>query len=192
MDRRKFFKIGAGGTLLLFGAGSLRWIAGGYSSQLKSEETPICLSAKEFIIARSILETLLPEEEGFPSGVSLGLAQRLDEEIWALSPRLQSDLKNGLQVLEHGTLFQGHMSRFSSLSIQDRRDCYEGYLTGSNDLLQQIASGLKVMVHFFYYTMPQVWPKIGYEGPFVQGAMPAPSRAAYAELLTQRRSGKTV
>ncbi|MBN8701974.1 MAG: hypothetical protein J0M08_02855 [Bacteroidetes bacterium] len=187
MNRRRFFKLGAGGAVVLMGAGSLRWFALGYSSQLTSGETPIALSTKEFVIMKSIIEALLPDTKDFPNPIKMGLPQRLDEEIWALSERLKGDLKNGLQVIEHAPLLQGYTSRFSSLSLQERVKCYEAYLTGSNDLLQQISGGLKVMVHFFYYSNSATWSAIGYEGPFISKAKPAPSRAAYASLLKKTK-----
>jgi len=188
-SRRDFVKLSLLGTLgIAFAGGTFRWFAGGYEQQLSLNETPIALTEKEFVVVKSLVQALLPEADGFPSGESIGIPQRIDEEVWAASPKVQSDLKNALQVLEHAPLLQGRMSRFSSLSVDDRLKCYLDFYTGANDTLQQIAGGLKQMIHFFYYSHPQVWPRIAYEGPFVQIPQPPASHLAYEELLKKARS----
>lgn len=186
--RRDFIKVGIIGTATLACAGgAFRWFAGGYSSQLAPTDKPIALSEKEFVVVKSIVQALLPAVDGFPSGESVGIPQRIDEEVWAASPKVRGDLKDALQVFEHAPLLQGRMSRFSSLSVEDRLECLTEFYQGSNDILQQVAGAFRQMAHFFYYAHPDVWPSISYEGPFIQVPQPPASHIAYAELLKKAR-----
>jgi len=184
-SRRSFLKLGVGGAAVVaFSGGILSWwFSKGYSSQLAVGDKPISLSVKEFAVIRAVVQTLLPEGDGFPSGESLGLAQRFDEEVWAASDSLRSDLKNGIQLFEHGTLLVGYRSRFTELSLSEREACFTAYLTGKNDLLRQVALAFREMSHFFYYVHPEIWPRIGYPGPFVQEPQPPASHLAYLQLL---------
>lgn len=187
LNRRRFLKLSLAGTATVVCAGgAYRWFAGGYSSQLAIGDQPISLSTKEFAVARAVATALFPGDAEFPSADALRLAQRLDEEIWANSDHLASDLKNGLQVFEHGPMLVGMSGRFSRMSLEDRQKCLKLYLTGSSDILRQVAGGLKMMLSFFYFAHPDVWPKIGYEGPFVSEPIPPASAIAYRELLKQK------
>lgn len=178
-ERRKFLKLGAvGAGVLVSSAAIYRWVASGYSQKLPKGARPVALSPKEFVVMNALIEILFPDLKD-----TAALTQRMDEEIWAASHYLRSDLKDGIQVLEHAPPMMGFAGRFSSLAIADREKCLDAYLVGSLDILRQVAFGLKEMIHFFYYTHPESWKAIGYEGPFVAEAKPHESRAAYREVL---------
>ncbi len=189
-SRRRFIQLGVAGTAALTAVGGgLRFFgAFGYSHRLAPQDLPIALSAKEFAVVKALCEILLPETPGFPSGESLGVPQRIDEEVWATSPRLASDLKTCLQLLEHAPVMVGHFGRFSALDPEVRARAFQALLTSQTDVLVQISVGLKEMVHFFYYVRKETWTGIGYEGPFVPEAVPPESSKAYAALLASRRN----
>ena len=188
MNRRRFLKLGIGGAVALAaGGGVLRWVAMGYSEQLGPGEIPIALSAKELAIVKAFVATLLPEADGFPGGVALGVHLRIDEEAWAASAGTRSDLENGLQLFEHATLLHGHRARFTSLDLAAREKYIRDLLGGQPGALQQVAFGLKEMAHLFYYVRPETWTRIGYEGPFVAEAKPPESHVGYQALLAKRR-----
>jgi hypothetical protein len=189
VDRRRFIRLSAGGAVAVAASGGvLGFFFAGYGLKLGSEDFPIALSTKEFAVAKAMVQALLPEGDGFPSGDSIGIAQRIDEEAWATSASVRSDIKNGLQLLEHAPSFQGFDGRFTSLSIAERQRFFLKCLTGDNALLRQLVVGFKQMTQFFYYAEPAVWPMIGYTGPFVPKALPHESHIAYRELLRQRQS----
>jgi Gluconate 2-dehydrogenase subunit 3 len=190
VSRRRFFALSAGGAVVVAAAGgALRWFAFGYSKLLGPGDHPIALSVKEMAIAKAIVETLLPGEDGFPSGVSLAVHQRIDEETWAAGEGLQSDLKDGLALLEHATLAYGFGSRFTSLSRDAREAYFDKLLRGSNETLRLVASGLRQMTYLLYYAQPEVWPHIGYPGPMVEKAVPPDSHVAYVELVRRKGGG---
>ena len=184
MNRRRFIQIGVASAVAFGGmAGLARTLNGGYRKRLQGTERPIGLSTKEFIVMRSLVEAIHPGEEGFPSGLSMGVHQRLDQEVWAASPGLQADLKQALQVLEHLPPALGHWGRFSELDPEKRIVVLEKMMQSDLDLFAQLAGGFKELVHFFYYNRPEVWLTMKYEGPFVQKRIPAASEVAYLELL---------
>lgn len=186
--RRSFLKVGLGGALLLAGGGLLGWRIfelgeRGYGRFIASGEAPIALSVKEFAVVKSLVRALLPAEDGFPSGESLGIAQRIDEEVWAAAPELRRDLKAGLQLLEHATALQGFSSRFTRLETAAQRAYLEKLLAGSNNTLGLVAVAFKQMAHLFYYGHESVWKHIGYDGPLIKTAVPPDSTVAYKALL---------
>ncbi len=182
--RRRLLKLGAGAAVVAaVGGGALRWFRFGYAPLLSPAEHPLALSVKEFAVAKAVVEAVTPAEDGLPSGLALGLPQRVDEQVWGAPEGLRDDLQNGLQLLEHGTLLFGYRSRFTALPPAARRACLEAMMGGSNELLRQVAQGLKELVHLLYYSQPQVWAAIGYEGPYVANAVPPASALAYRATL---------
>ena len=186
--RRRFLKLGVfGGLTLAVGGGTLRWLAGGYASQLDPSEIPIAFTTKELAIVKAFVACLLPAADDFPSGLSLGVHQRIDEEIWAASEGTRSDMKNGLQLFEHATIVHGFASRFTSLSPESRLAYVDKLLRGGPGATKEVAIGLKEMAYLFYYCRKETWKRIGYDGPFVGAEKPPDSHVAYQDLLRQRR-----
>lgn len=186
--RRRLLKLGLGGAIAVAaGGGALRWIAGGYGSQLAADDSPIALSPKEFAVVKAFVAALIPADGAFPSGVALGVHQRIDEEMWSAAAPMRADMKNGLQLLEHATLLHGFGSRFTALGAGARLQYLEALLREKPGALQQVAFALKEMAYLFYYARNETWNGIGYDGPFVTVPRPPDSRAAYQAL---RRGGR--
>ena len=182
-DRRRFLKLGLLGTAAVFvSGGALRWFALGYRQQLSGDDEAIGLSVKELAVARALVEALLPAEDGFPSGISLRVHQRIDEEVWSADEALGRDIRDGLQLIEHATLAYGFSARFTSLGVDARRAYFEKLLTSKNETLRFLAVGLRQMVHLFYYGHPDAWSAISYPGPLVKDPSPPESSRWYAEL----------
>ncbi|MBI2795284.1 MAG: gluconate 2-dehydrogenase subunit 3 family protein [Gemmatimonadetes bacterium] len=184
--RRRLLKLGLGGALAVAAGGTaLRWLAGGYGSQLAPGDTPIALSPKEFAVVKAFVDALIPASGAFPSGVALGVHQRIDEEMWSAAAPMRGDMKNGLQLLEHATLLDGFGSRFTALGAEARLAYIEALLRARPGALQQVAFALKEMAYLFYYARTETWKGIGYDGPFVAIPKPPDSRAAYQALVRQ-------
>ena len=188
MERRRVLKLGAFGAITLaLGGGALRWFAGGYASQLEPSEVPIAFTKKELAIVKAYVAAMLPAEDGFPSGVALGVHQRIDEEMWSASEGTRSDMKNGLQLFEHATITHGFASRFTSLDPAARVAYVDKLLRGEPGALQQIAFALKEITYLFYYCREETWKVIGYDGPLVGVKKPPESSFAYQDLLKKKR-----
>lgn len=162
---------------------ALRWFRSGYGSLLAPNEKPLAFDVKEFAIAKAAVEAMLPAADGLPSGIELGIPQQIDEQLFMAPVALKADFKNGLQLLEHATLVNGHRSRFTALPLPDRSAYLDALMSGPNEALRQVAFGLKEMVHLRYYSDPKVWKAIGYDGPLVANVSPPASRLAYQQQL---------
>lgn len=188
VGRRTVLRLGTtGAALLALGGGAGAWITAGYPALLAPTDAPVALSVKEFAVVRALVDALFPADDGFPSGLDLGVHQRVDEELWAASDRTRSDLKSGIQLIEHLPPLYGKLHRFTALPREARAEVFAAMTRSSRSTIRQIAIALKQMVQLFYYGNEQVWPHIHYDGVFVPTPKPPASSIAYASLLKARR-----
>jgi len=185
LSRRRFLTFGAAGTALLGMGGGLSWLSLGYV--LGEGDVAIGLSVKELAVVRSLVEALFPEEDDLPSGLSLGVHQRIDEEVWAAPDGVQSDLKAAIQLLEHLPPVYGYSGRFTALVPDQRVELFLRYLNADRVVIARAAQGLKQLSHLFYYGAEGSWAGIRYDGPWVKKAVPPDSSIRYAELLAAGR-----
>lgn len=186
LSRRRLLQVGAAGALAIGVAGSLSWL-GRYP--LRPGEAAIGLTEKGLSVARALTEALFPAEDGFPSGISLGVHQRLDEEAWASSALIREDIEGALGLIEHAPPLAGYFSRFTRLSLADRTACMDQLCRDRRRLVVAAASSIKQMLHLFYYAHPATWAGMAYAGPFVPDPRPHETSLRYAELLARATQG---
>lgn len=188
ISRRRLIQVGVGGAAVLaLSGGVLSWLSLGYS--LEPGEVAIGFSVKQFCIARSVVDTILPQGRGQKSGVELGVPQRMDEQAWASDPGIRADLKAALELIEHVPPLYGHFGRLTSLARADREDVLRAMLRSSQDVFVRTATAIKELTYLCYYTEDATWPALGYDGPWVKTPRPPESAERYAALLTARRKG---
>ncbi len=185
LSRRRVLAFGAGGAALLAVGGALSWVALG--DEIGPDDVPIGLTRKELAVVRAVVDAVVPAGDGLPSGLELGVHQRIDEEVWAAPDPVRADLKAALHLLEHLPPLFGFAGRFSALSRADRQACFARMLTAGPTPVVQAAVGLKQMCHLFTYVCDATWAGIGYDGPWVRRAVPPPSAVRYAALLAAGR-----
>lgn len=183
---RRYALFGLAGAALLACGGGLSWIKLGYG--LEPGDVPIGLSLKELAIVRAIVEALLPADGDLPSGISLGVHQRIDEEIWSASPAIAADLRSALGLIEHLPPIYGYLGRFTRLSLEERLAFFDEMLAAGPTPVVQAAVALKQLCSFFYWGHEATWPAIGYDGPWMRTPRPPPSSLRYAELLAAARA----
>jgi hypothetical protein len=177
--------LGGGGAALLGCGGALSWLTVGYA--LPPGDAPIGLSVKELAIVRAIVEAVLPEDGDLPSGLSLGVHQRIDEEVWSAPDDVRADLSAAIQLLEVLPPLYGFPGRLSRLRPDQRVAYLEALLRAGPTPIVQAVTALKQMCHLFAYVHDRTWAAIGYDGPWVSIPRPPPSSVRYAELLTAAR-----
>jgi hypothetical protein len=188
LGRRAVLRLGVGGALLLaLGGGLAGWISAGYAALLDPGDVPVALSVKELAVIRAVVDAFFPAEDGFPSGVELGVHQRVDEELWSAPALTRSGFKSGLALLEHLPPIYGHAHRFTALPREARLAVFEAMLRSERETIRQIAVALKQATHLFYYGHEKVWPLIHYDGVFVSVPRPPASSLAYAAILKALR-----
>lgn len=182
LPRRRFLKLGIfSGALFATGGIGLAWFRAGY--HLEPGERPVVLTTKEFVIVRAIVRALFPADGDLPSGESLRLPQRVDEEFWAADPAVARDLCWGLQLLEHAPRLYGMRGRLSTMSPHDARVYLELVLLGPREPLRQVVIALRQLVTLFYYANAETWKAIGYDGPFISQAVPPETHKKYLEVI---------
>ncbi|HLL54776.1 MAG TPA: gluconate 2-dehydrogenase subunit 3 family protein [Myxococcaceae bacterium] len=176
MSRRRFLKLSAvagaalaGGSALLMGGSTEH-----YRKLLPPGARPHVLSEKELAVLAAVTDRLFPAEPGWLSTRDARLAERIDKELSFQSPRMQSDFKAALLLVEHGGLLHGGFTRFTRLSPAEQDARLERMAEGP-ELERQVVGALRVMGNFFYYADERTWDAIHYEGPHVE--IPAPPLA---------------
>lgn len=186
--RRTFLKLGlVGSGLLAVGGGLAAWFSRGYESYLSADDRPIALSTKEYAVVVQLVEALLPASDGFPSGVSLRVPQRVDEELWAASEKQRTPIRQGLELLEHLPLAKGRRSRFTRLPAPEREAFFEELLASDVDAFRQLSLALRQLVHLAYYGHERTWRAMRYEGPLGIPEKPPVSHVHYESLLRGSR-----
>lgn len=180
---RRVALFGLGGAALLTCGGGLSWVSLGYG--LPQGARPIGLTLKQLCIVVAIVEALLPADGDLPSGTSLGVHQRIDEEVWSASAGLADDLRSAIGIIEHLPPLYGFYGRFTRLSVEDRLACFDMLLRAGPTPIVQSAVALKQLCSFFYWSHETTWQAISYDGPWVKRAVPPASSLRYAELLAQ-------
>lgn len=108
-------------------------------------------------------EALLPSPERAEA-----LAADVDAFLGAGDPVLSGQLRLALHVLEHlgGTgLFR--FERFSRLSVERRAEVLEDWRSSRVGPKRQIGDAVRRVVLFTWYSHPDSWAAIGYDGPWV-------------------------
>jgi hypothetical protein len=177
---RRTALFGLGGTLALACGGGLARLRTGYA--LAPGDAAIGLSVKQLAVVRAVVEALLPLDGDLPAGVTVGVHQRIDEEVWAMPDELRSDVRAAVELIEILPLVWGFGGRFSRLSAGDREAAFSRMSTSSLGPVTQAANALKQMSALYYYAADATWPAIGYDGPWVKTPKPPPSSLAYAAL----------
>ncbi|MBI2390630.1 MAG: hypothetical protein HYV09_13655 [Deltaproteobacteria bacterium] len=188
LPRRRFLKLGlASGALFAAGGVGLGWMSLGYGRFLDWRDRPIALSTKEFAIVKAIVRAFFPADVDLPSGESLRIAQRVDEEIWAADPAVARDVTWGLQLLEHAPRLFGMRGRLTGMPEERAAEYLQHVLLGPNEPLRQIVLAIRQLTTLLYYANPSTWLPIGYDGPFVEQAVPPKTHEKYLALVAGER-----
>lgn len=184
LSRRRLFKLGLGGAAGLFAAGAIGRLFTG--DDLRPGEVALGLTPHALHVVAALVEALLPEEEGFPSGLSLGVHQRVDEEAWAAPPLVRDDINSAIMLLEHAPLLLGFGSRLSRLPVERRAVAFDAMMQHRARLLSAAATSVRQMIYVFYYGHSGSWAGVGYDGPYVPEPRPPESALRYRALLQER------
>jgi hypothetical protein len=185
LARRKFLKLGiVAGAVVATSGTALAWFHAGYGKYLDVKDKPVALTKKEFAIVKALVRTMFPADGELPSGESIRLVQRIDEEVWAAAPEVQRDFAWGLQLLEHAPRLYGMRGRLTEMSVTDAAIYFERVLLGPREPLRQIAIAVRQLMTILYYANPATWRAIGYDGPLVPEARPPETHKRYLEIIS--------
>ena len=169
VSRRRFFRIGIAGAVVLGAGGALLWLDHGYDVPPDVRAKLTTLSAKEYRIVEAIVARMMrPDAPDLPTPADVGAALRVDALVASLDEATLRDLKRLLQVVEHALpLRAGHATRFTKLSGEAQDAVLEDMQTSSVKLLRGAFESLKSLAAMSYFRDPRTWRAIDYDGPLV-------------------------
>lgn len=170
MSRRRWIRVGLGGSILLGLGGGLAWSQSGYSVPREVAARLVALSPKEYRIVEAIAARILRrDEDDLPTAEEVDAALAIDGLVARLDPANRTDLLRLLQLVEHGLpIAGGHASRFTRLAGSARDDVLRAMESSSVELLRGGFAALKSLCVMSYFSHPLSWGAIGYDGPLVR------------------------
>ncbi len=181
LARRDFLRGAAYGTVALTAAGWLPSGCAGYQDLVRPEEARGLrfFDAKQLAIFRAVAKRMIPDEDGWPTVEEARVAELVDEELalWRNEPPLGpvlDDLKLLLALVEHGTLLDGHWSRFTRLPPDAQDDVLASWEASSIEVRRVGFQALKNLVVFTYYDDDRTFAKLSYAGPWHKTTPQAP------------------
>ena len=113
-------------------------------------------------------QVVLPSGDGFPSIADAKTIERIDEEIYFVSPEVREDVKTAIKVLEYLPFMYGYFSRFSALDMTTRKVVLEKAFKSQFEVPRAVSASLRLIVQLFYFGSSATWARIGYDGPFAK------------------------
>jgi hypothetical protein len=133
------------------------------------------LALGEWQVLAALADTVVPRGGAFALGAAdVDLAARIDALLAAQPRELAAGARGALLFLEYGApLLGGRLARFSRLGDADREAVFAA-LPASFGLARRVYAGLRGLCLFAFYALPESWPAIGYDGPWVTPREAAP------------------
>ncbi len=164
-DRRGFLR-GTAGLGLLAGTTAL---VGSACTRKRGPTGPAMqsFSPRQSAVLAALVEAALPAALGLPGGLEIGVLPSIDRALIIEAPALRSRLGDALLFLEWASLFSRRLSPFSGLPTRERLECFGRLGTSSWTASRTVHQALKGLITFHYADMAEIWPAIGYDGPWV-------------------------
>lgn len=167
-SRRDFLLRSLAGSAAL---GAAAWLPAGcasYELRLRGGEPPRVFNAKEFTVLQAVADRMVPPAPGYVPSEQARVAQRVDAEVAAWAPDLQTVVRRLLVLVEHGPqLFEAKIRRFTQLAGEEQDRHLEGWAKSTLWVRRAGFQGLKALTFFYYYTVESTWPQAHYDGPWI-------------------------
>ncbi len=148
-----------GGALLAAG-----WVAAQVLGRWPASQASPFLGSSARRALEAAFDALLPDPGHAPR-----LAEGVDGFLAGSDPVVAGQLRVALLVLERaGGLSLLSFQAFSERSREDREAILAAWERSRLGPKRQIAAALRKVAMFSYYSQPEVWPALGYDGPWVR------------------------
>jgi D-cysteine desulfhydrase len=135
----------------------------------------LVLSGMELQILAAAAEAVLSDAQGderpLPPVDGHAIAARVDRFLHTMPTIAMLEVHGLFALIEHATLVNGRIRRFTRLSVGERRR-FLLQLATLGTVPGQAARGIRDLVYLGTYQDPAVWPAIGYGGPLVDRPPP--------------------
>ncbi len=93
----------------------------------------------------------------------------VDAVCHGLDPAISGVLPLALRLFEWGPLlFDGRFARFGALPAAEQDASLRGWMTSRLALRRTAFMGVRNLCFMGWYSQPEVWPLIGYQGPLLR------------------------
>jgi hypothetical protein len=129
----------------------------------------LVLNSKTAAIVEAVADAMVDDgTAALPVPSQLGIAQRVDQMLAGLHPDVAQQSVLLFHVIEHLTFAFGfYGARFTKLSREDQRAYLTGWAESPLGFRKMAAQALKMFVYVNYYSFPETWNHLGYDGPWV-------------------------
>jgi hypothetical protein len=126
--------------------------------------------ARETEILTQIVERMVDTgEPDAPAVRETRAVATIDAFCRRLDPEISGPLPLALRLFEYGPmLFDLSFSRFSRMSDAQKDASLEAWMTSRLALRRTAFLALRNLALLGYYTQPETWPLIGYQGPLLE------------------------
>jgi hypothetical protein len=128
----------------------------------------LTFSARELAILAAVTETILPQNNDFPSGLTLKVAEGVDSLLSKAHPSVIAEIKQLLMLLENAAinaLTQFHPIPFSQMLLEERTAIFDGWASSPLALQRKGFKALNGLCQSAYYAQSGVHSLVGYDGP---------------------------
>jgi hypothetical protein len=126
--------------------------------------------AGETEILTQIVERMVDSgEPGAPAVRETRSVATIDALCRRLDPGISGTLPLALRLFDYGPiLFDLSFSRFSRMSDEQKDASLDAWLTSRLALRRTAFLALRNLAFLGYYSQPETWPLIGYQGPLIE------------------------
>lgn len=164
ISRRNFIKASVLSNILLIFSGTL--IQGCKKRQLSDLKY---LSEREANTLRNFSMRLIPPGGDIPlSADDVGVVKKIDEALSLEDKDIQKQFSAALFIFEFLPLFSLRFSRFSALPEDSQIELMNEWSKSRWLVKRSIFNAIKDLSMFMFYTTPDVWKYMGYDGPLVK------------------------
>ncbi len=150
------------------GAGAFAALTGGVVRTTRYPQLPgwkgKILSPREAWIFIAACEIVLPESAD--TAIHRKTVENIDSYLSTLTEATVGQIHLMLNVVEHLTLANGNLKRFTRLDAVDKA-AYLEFFRSKNGMLRMVFRGLRDLCLLGYYQLQDSWKHIGYDGPLV-------------------------
>jgi hypothetical protein len=126
--------------------------------------------ARETEILTQVVERMVDTgEPDAPAVRETRAVATIDAFCRRLDPEISGPLPLALRLFEYGPIvFDLSFSRFSRMSDAQKDASLEAWMTSRLGLRRMAFLALRNLALLGYYTQPESWPLIGYQGPLIE------------------------
>jgi len=120
-------------------------------------------------VLRQAVTRLIAPAPGWPDPIALGVARDIEQAMLEADPKVQKDFRKLLSTLGNrfvALLFDLRFTPFTRMSPEDQTAYLRDWMTSWMPQRRAGFQALKRLTVFAYYTHPDVWPAIDYDGPW--------------------------